>query len=140
MNDKIVKIWLKYANDDLKAGVLLFNNDPDEFKSIVCYHMEQAVEKYLKAYLVANNIEIDDNHRKHHTHDIAKLIETCKKIDNDFSSLYKIEADRLTDYAVKSRYPASDNPSIEDERESISITEQVRQFIIKKINKISHIF
>jgi HEPN domain-containing protein len=45
MNDKIVKAWLKYANDDLKAGVLLFNNSPDEFKSIVCYHMEQAVEK-----------------------------------------------------------------------------------------------
>jgi HEPN domain-containing protein len=140
MNEESVKEWIRFADENCNAGITLFKNNSENFKNIVCYNMQQAVEKYLKAYLVANNIEIDDNHRKHHTHDIAKLIETCKKIDNDFSSLYKIEADRLTDYAVKSRYPASDNPSIEDERESISITEQVRQFIIKKINKISHIF
>ena len=137
MNEKTVKEWIKLGDENFNAGLTLFRNNSENFKNIVCYNMQQAVEKYLKAYLVANNIEIDDSHRKHHTHDIAKLIEICKGIDNDFISLYKIEADRLTDYAVKSRYPASNEASIEDEKEAISITEQVRPFVIKKINMIS---
>ena len=140
MNEETVKEWIKFGDENFNGGLILFKNNPENFKNIVCYNMQQAVEKYLKAYLVANNIEINDNHREHHTHDIAKLIETCKRIDNDFSSLYKIEADRLTDYAVKSRYPASKDASIEDEKEAISITEQVRPFVIKKINRISPIF
>jgi HEPN domain-containing protein len=101
VNDKIVKIWLKYANDDLKAGVLLFNNDPYEFKSIVCYHMEQAVEKYLKAYLIFNDKEINK------THDITELIENCKEIDIDFDNIYSFNANELTDYAVNLKYPSS---------------------------------
>ncbi len=73
MNYKTVIHWINYADNDLKAGVLLFNNNHEEFKSIVCYHMQQAVEKYLKAYLIFFNKEINK------THDIAELIENCKK-------------------------------------------------------------
>ncbi len=128
MNDKIVKIWLKYANDDLKAGVLLFNNDPDEFKSIVCYHMEQAVEKYLKAYLIFNNKEINK------THDITELIENCKEIDIDFDNIYSFNANELTDYAVNMKYPSSSKViSLEDEKTAVSIANQVKSFVMEKI-------
>lgn len=128
MNEEIVKEWLKYANDDLKAGITLFKNNPDEFKAIVCFLMQQAVEKYLKTYLIFNNKEIEK------THDIAKLIEDCKNIDFDFNSLYNINANDLTDYAVATRYPSDLNIiTLEDEQEAISISEQVKLFVKGKM-------
>ncbi|MHB1680325.1 MAG: HEPN domain-containing protein [bacterium] len=130
MNDKTVSEWIKYADDDLKAGITLFNNNPDEFKSIVCFHMQQAVEKYLKAYLIFNNKEID----KHKTHDIAKLIEDCNKIDPNFNSLYNNKTDKLTDYAVAIRYPSTLRViSPEDEKTAIFVAQQVKLFVIGKI-------
>jgi HEPN domain-containing protein len=59
MNEKVVKEWLKYADEDIRGGKLLFENNPEEFRTLVCYHMQQAVEKCLKAYLISNNKEID---------------------------------------------------------------------------------
>ncbi len=135
MNDETVNEWIKYANDDLKAGTILFKNNSDAFKSIVCFHMQQAVEKYLKAYLIFNNKEID----KHKTHNISKLIEDCKKIDIDFNNLYKTNINELNIYAVEIKYPSSSKLiSLDDEREAISIAEQVRLFVINKIKELNN--
>ena len=79
MNEKTVREWLKYADEDFKGGKLLFENNQEEFKTLVCFHMQQTVEKYLKAYLVSNNIEID-RANKNKIHDIGKLIEKCKEM------------------------------------------------------------
>ncbi|MDA8053921.1 MAG: HEPN domain-containing protein [Deltaproteobacteria bacterium] len=129
MNEKIVTEWIKYADEDFNAGKQLFKNNQEEFKTVVCYHMQQTVEKYLKAYLIANNIEIDK------THDIAKLIEQCKEIDINFNNLYNIDIDKLTNYAVDSRYPfPSKAVTLEDEKAAISIVEQVRPFVTCRIN------
>ena len=137
MNERIVEEWIKSGNENFNGGRVLFKNSKEEFKTLVCYNMQQAVEKYLKAYLITNGIEIDDKHRDHFTHDIAKIIEACKEIDPDFDKLYKIEADRLTDYAVKLKYPSSKALTLENEKEAISITEQVRLFVLDKIKDIS---
>jgi len=135
MNDKAVNEWIKYADDDLKAGIILFNNSTEEFKSIVCFHMQQAVEKYLKAYLIFNNKEID----KHKTHDIAKLIEDCNRIDPNFNSLYNNKTDKLTDYAIAIRYPSTLRIiSLEDEKTAIYIAEQVRLFVANKIKQLNN--
>lgn len=48
---------------------------------MVCYHMQQCVEKCLKAYLVAHEKPF------RRTHDIAELIEYCKEIDPKETSI-----------------------------------------------------
>ena len=61
MNPETVKLWCIKADNDLKAG-------SDELATeipatdTVCFHMQQCVEKYLKAFLVANDIEIPRTH------------------------------------------------------------------------------
>jgi len=45
----------------------------------VCFHMQQCIDKYLKAYLIFNGKEI----RK--THDLAELISNCVEIDESFN-------------------------------------------------------
>lgn len=135
MNEKVVKEWLKYADEDLRGGKLLFENNPEEFRTLVCYHMQQAVEKCLKAYLISNNKEIDRDHREHYTHNIAKIIEECKKINPDFDNLYALKTDELTRYAVGGKYPFQSSViSLEDEKTAIAIAEKVKLFVIGKIN------
>ena len=92
MNEETVNEWIKCADESLNAGKQLFKNNPDEFKATVCFLMQQGVEKYLKAYLVSNDIEIKETN-KNKIHDIGKLINDCEKIDPSFNSLFKFNPD-----------------------------------------------
>jgi len=129
MNPETVRNWIIKAENDLKIGrdeILTDNPATDA----ICFHMQQCVEKYLKAYLIFNDREI----RK--THDIGELIETCSEIDAEFRKLYEIKADELTDYAVEVRYGEELYfPSKEEAEEAIEIAEKVRKFVRKRLEK-----
>ena len=122
-----VGILLKKAGNDLKDAKILYNSNEASAEGI-CFHCQQAVEKYLKAHLVYNNKEINK------THDISELLEYCKSIDNVFSKLEKLNIDDMTNYAVIVRYDDIIEPTREDAKEAISIAEQVKTFINEKIN------
>ena len=128
-NKKTVKNLIFLANGDLKTA-------EDELKTknavtnTVCFHTQQCVEKYLKAYLSLVG------HPFGKTHDIAELIELCKRYDKEFEKLYQLNAHRLTRYAVEVRYPDEFYiPSVKEAKESIEIAENVKKFISEKIEK-----
>ena len=127
MNDEMVKRWIKKAKNDFKAGKdELYTEAPAT--DTVCFHMQQCVEKCLKAYLVYHNKEM----RK--THDISELIELCKDIDVNFDALYDMQADDLTKYAVDIRYPDDFYfPTIEETKEALEITFSVIEFLRGKM-------
>ena len=94
--------------------------------------MQQAVEKYIKAYLIYH----DKPYKK--THDISLLIQNAVEINEDFNDLYEINADSLTDYAVGIRYDRTYiTLSKEKEAEAVFIVEKVRSFIMKKLPELS---
>ena len=93
--------------------------------------MQQAVEKYIKAYLIYH----DKPYKK--THDISLLVQNAVEIDEDFNKLYEINADSLTDYAVEIRYDRTYiTLSKEKETEAVLIAENVRSFIMKKLPEL----
>jgi HEPN domain-containing protein len=129
MNEKRVKEWILKAESDLKIGKdeLLTENPATD---AITFHMQQYVEKYLKAFLIFHGKEI----RK--THDITELINDCSKIDSDFEKLYEKNADRLTEYAIEMRYPGDILfPTIEETDKSVRIAEIVKDFILKKLKE-----
>ena len=63
--------WLAYAGADLRAAMLLAGN-PDVPGRIACFHAHQAVEKALKAALVASTTPF----RK--THDVVCSLASCQ--------------------------------------------------------------
>ncbi|MDO9635067.1 MAG: HEPN domain-containing protein, partial [Paludibacter sp.] len=69
--------WLLKANEDLLVVEKL-----TEFEIVanasVCFHCQQAVEKFLKAFLITNGMEIKK------THNIEYLLSECGDIDADF--------------------------------------------------------
>lgn len=127
MKNADIQNWIIKAENDLKASRDLINSENPVTDSI-CFHAQQCVEKYLKAYLIYNGIGITK------THDITQLIENCIKIDNTFNYLYTIKADGLTIYAVEIRYPDDFYlPSIEEANDSIAIAEKVKYFVTDKL-------
>jgi HEPN domain-containing protein len=114
---------LKTAEDELSTT--------EPFTNTICFHSQQCVEKYLKAYLSF----VGKPFRK--THDISELIELCKEVDEEFEILYSLNATKLTRYAVDVRYPDEFYiPSIEEAKEALEIAKKVRNFIIRKLKEI----
>ena len=95
---------------------------------MVCFHMQQCVEKYLKAFLVYNGKEISK------THNLALILRQCIELDSSFEKLASIDAALLTVYAVDLRYPDDFYmPSQTESQKAVSIAEEVRQFVKAKI-------
>lgn len=129
MNEDRVKEWILKAESDLKIGKHEIETD-DPSTDGICFHMQQCVEKYLKAYLTYQGKEF----RK--THDLAELIEACREVDPDFDSLYELDVDRLTRYSIEIRYPGEFLfPSIDEARRAIVLAEKVREYIRRKLKK-----
>ena len=92
----IVGQWLVKGDNDLKTAEHgLTAAEP--VTDTICFHCQQAVEKYLKMYLVSKGDEPVI------THNISILIAKCALYDPDFNVLGKF--DFLTGYAVSLRYP-----------------------------------
>lgn len=129
MNDDVVRKWILKAENDLKIGKdEMLTEEPAT--DPVCFHMQQCVEKYLKAFLIYHNQEI----RK--THDIAELLTMCLEIDDTFHKLFDINAHELTDFAIEVRYPDELYfPSIEETKEAIDIAEKVKEFVLIKLKE-----
>jgi HEPN domain-containing protein len=99
---------------------------------IITFHCQQAVEKYLKAFLAAHRILIQK------THDLPKLYGEVKKI-KDFGFDTDVLAE-LTNLYIENRYPfgavfmaGGNPPSDEDAQAFLSFARTVAQTISAEI-------
>lgn len=126
---ELINSWINKANKDLLSAKheLSFS---DVVTETVCFHCQQAVEKYLKAYLVFLGISFAK------THEIGELITKCENKDKDVS-VFKEEADKLTDYAIEIRYPDDwYEPTLNEAKEAFTIARKIKEFIQNKITKV----
>jgi HEPN domain-containing protein len=123
--DEYLKNWLYRANEDIAVVDNLFNTDVAFYSSTICFHAQQAVEKFLKAFLVFNNVDFP------RTHDVDFLLIECKKIaPEDF----EVDLLSLSDFGVNIRYP--DDFYIPDKQETIQyrdIANEIKAIVEKKI-------
>lgn len=71
MENEIVKEWFKKADEDFGfASTSIENTD---FFAQICFHFQQAAEKYLKAFIIANKLDFRP------VHNLLELLEICKK-------------------------------------------------------------
>lgn len=93
----LVRGWLEKARRDFNTAVNSLNA-VELFTDIVCFHAQQAAEKYLKAYLIWQEIEFP------RTHALEDLVLLAAQKEPDFLDL-RDEVASLTPYAVEARYP-----------------------------------
>ena len=99
MNDPASRFenWVAKGDEDHVAIRLLLVG-PDTPWTVVSFHAQQAAEKYLKALLVAKGQVVEK------THDLGRLLELDVKLVPALATLEE-DCQRLTAYAVDSRYP-----------------------------------
>lgn len=119
-----IKQWLAKANEDLLVIEKL-----TEFEIIatssVCFHCQQAVEKFLKAFLIANEVNVK------RTHNIEFLLSECSDIDKDFA---EIDPKELSDFGVDARYPGDLYiPNDKETLEYKSIALKIKKLVEAKI-------
>ncbi|HLP57942.1 MAG TPA: HEPN domain-containing protein [Candidatus Deferrimicrobium sp.] len=127
MIDEYLEKWLIKANNDLKVAENESHLTPqDMVTDAICFHSQQAVEKYLKAFLIFNKIDFDKSHK------LEYLLELCIEADNDFS---QVDIGDLSFYAVEVRYPDDFYiPTEKEAKDSLEIAIKVKQFIFQKLN------
>jgi HEPN domain-containing protein len=119
--------WLMKANEDLLVIKKLTEHEIIAASS-VCFHSQQAVEKLLKAFLIANEVDIIK------THNIEYLLSECTDIDKDFA---EIDPGELSDFGVDARYPG--DLYIPDEKETLEYKKLAFEIKILVENKIENI-
>lgn len=95
--NKQVSEWLKISRRDL-FGAEFNLNGPDDLLSFAGYLAQQAAEKAIKGFLVAHKMKLTK------THNIATLLEKVEEINPVLAKSIS-DADDLTDFAIKYRYP-----------------------------------
>ena len=106
-DSKIYTEWMVFAENDLRASVMLQRNTKTLLLS--AFHSHQAIEKTLKAYMLAQKGYAPDGHN------IIFLCKTAMKVNNGFSDWID-ECIALNNYYVQTRYPPDIPLSINKER------------------------
>ena len=126
---EVVAQWVLKAESDLKTAALLLRVRRDCPTDIVCFHVQQCVEKYLKAMLVLNAIEFP------RTHQISLLLALVPAQVRPV--LTPQEQDRLTEYAVTTRYPGDYDPiSREEARQAVQTARRLRNQVRRRLPEV----
>jgi HEPN domain-containing protein len=95
--NKLTAEWIRKAESDYRVAEGLAQNRPPEH-DIVCFHCQQAAEKFLKAVLVELGITVP------RTHNLEDLLGLLLPQHVSLGSL-KRGLDFLSQVAVDTRYP-----------------------------------
>ncbi|MHB8339502.1 MAG: HEPN domain-containing protein [Ignavibacteriaceae bacterium] len=129
MNEKIevVKSWIEKGDHDLGTAQITFIHIP-KFRDTIAFHCQQAVEKYIKSYLLFLDIQFG---RSHDLNYLLSLLIQKAEVENDLFD----KASRLADFSVEIRYPDTTiELSDDDVKDAINIAKGFREFVLKRMN------
>lgn len=121
------KDWIKIANQDLALAQIIFQDIDEAYSAYACFLCEQAVEKYLKAFLIKHKGKVE---QKDKTHRLLYLANQCKKYNLDLQN-YQIDLITLTELYTPTRYPGIIKGKLlkEDAKEAIKSAKKVIKHI-----------
>lgn len=124
IRDEFVRQWLLKAEEDFNAAKSLLSYGTS-FLATVCFHSQQAAEKYLKAFLTYHQVEFPK------THDIDELLDLVATTDSKLSESLR-DTIVLTNYSVNVRYPVDlSNMTANDAQQAIQLAEKVRSLVLE---------
>ncbi|KYH35607.1 HEPN domain protein [Clostridium tepidiprofundi DSM 19306] len=110
------------GDKDLRGAKILYEYDGDY--GLVCFHLQQAVEKYLKGFLICNTGILQSGHN------LFRLCKIATRYDKNMNKFLK-DCAFLNAYYIETRYPAEEPliASREDVEEGIKIAEKIIKYI-----------
>lgn len=114
--------WFLKAERDFG---LAFHTHKQElaYPDLICYHCQQAAEKFLKAIVIHRGIPL----RK--THDLEVLLDLLSPVESSVGIEFYEHARKINDYGVMIRYPhPSGDPTEADVEEALTTAAFFRTF------------
>ena len=112
--------WISFADEDFDSAIIL-NDAYRKHNAIICYHCQQAVEKYLKAFLCYNGVIPPK------IHVLEALCALCSEFDSSFNDIAK-DCAYLSPFAVHARYPLEMEITSLNIVKSLEIARKVKDF------------
>jgi len=122
MKNQLVEEWLERGKRDLETAKILISSV--EYFDIILFHIHQAVEKYIKGFLISHGWTLKK------IHDLEVLITEVIKFDGSFQE-YLDFGRKLTGFYFEERYPPG--PVSTYSKEEIIKILNVAEEIIEKI-------
>lgn len=117
--------WIYRAREDISVMENLAKAGIEYYTSTICFHAQQAVEKYLKSFLIFHDTDFP------RTHDVDFLLIECQKID---SNNFQFDFKSLTEFGVSVRYPDDFYvPGVNETKEYLDIAQEVAKTVEKLI-------
>jgi len=122
----VIRKWIDQADQDLGTARLTQAHIP-EYKETIAFHCQQAVEKYLKSYLLFLDIPFK---RSHYLIYLLGLVSTKETVTD---KLYDNAAE-LEDFSVEVRYPDSTIVlTDEDISRALEIAGEFRSYVLGRM-------
>jgi HEPN domain-containing protein len=113
--------WIAKAEADYKSAVTLQRRRKEPLPDIVCYHSQQCVEKYLKAYLIAQGSTPP------RIHDLEDLLHLCALYDATLTTRLPL-VQVLNPYGVLIRYPGM-TATVDEAQEAVHAMRRMRTIL-----------
>lgn len=114
--------WFERGRHDIETAQLLF--DERGYTDSIAYHIQQAIEKYLKGYLVLHG------KRPPKIHELDTLLNRIGTFDDSFIDFLDL-CEKASRYYIEARYPPG--PPVEYEYEEIKEDLDRAWELIKKV-------
>lgn len=121
---QVVKEWIERGEHDLEVAKILLAEE--EYSDVVLFHVHQAVEKYLKGFLIYKGWGLKK------IHDIELLLTEAMNFDDEFQK-YLDFGRKLTAFYYEERYPPG--PITSYSKEEIKEILDVAEEIIDKLKE-----
>jgi len=126
---ELARKWIHKAQVDMDAPEVLLS---DERASLYpsCFHAQQTVEKFLKAYLTWHQVEFPK------THALGELLDLMIQVDETLATRLS-DVTLLNPYGVEIRYPGDiPEPTATQAEEAIAMARSVRDDILAALKII----
>jgi HEPN domain-containing protein len=120
--------WIAKAEGDYATATRELRARRSPNYDAVCFHAQQAAEKYLKAFLQEHRIDFPK------THNLIELLELCLLLDATFE-LQRDVLVELDRYAVRYRYPGETAEKAEA-RVAFDAAKAIRAFVRNRLNEM----
>ena len=93
---QLIDEWIKKAEEDYQFAASVLEDTT--FYAQICFHFHQAAEKYLKAFIVARDLEFQ------RIHDLLVLWKLCSAAEPGFGEIQD-DCKFLNRFYIDTRYP-----------------------------------
>jgi len=96
VSKKLIDEWIHKAEEDFGFASSSLKDSP--YYAQICFHFQQAAEKYLKAFIVAHELDFKKSH------DLLELLNICRLKEPSLSAIEESCA-YLSRFYIDTRYP-----------------------------------